>query len=80
MLTLVLILLLHEGITSAGGAGGAAGGTGNFGNQFGGATIGAEYGVNFGMSTTDAEQLGADSFQQMRLALTVRPSLLRPVR
>ena len=72
--------LLHEGITSAGGAGGAAGGTGNFGNQFGGATIGAEYGVNFGMSTTDAEQLGADSFLKWHLALTVRPSLLRPVR
>ena len=61
--------LLHEGITSAGGAGGAGGGTGNFGNQFGGATIGAEYGVNFGMSTTDAEQLGADSFQQMAFSI-----------
>ena len=32
------------------------------------------------MSTTDAEQLGADSFQQMALALTVRLSLLRLVR
>ena len=56
MLTLVLDPLLHEGITSAGGAGGAAGGTGNW-KSIRGATIGAEYGVNFGMSTTDAEQL-----------------------
>ena len=56
--------LLNEGITA-----GLGGQTQDFGNQFGGPTIGAEYGVQPGMSTNSAEQLTGTAFTQMAFSI-----------
>ena len=58
--------LLHQGVTGL-----AAGTTGSYGGVFGGVgtTVGAHYNVNGAMSASDAENLGAGSFQQMAFSI-----------